>query len=268
MAAVARVFGTTELLEGILLRLPMRDLLFAQQVNSKWRAVIRGSIKLQVKLYFKPRSDLYLHISQIFAGHKLFGISALKNPLLKPLLQFIGNLEFTGQEFVIDRIANPYYLHPSWNNPDASWRDMFPTMPATFGVFDVSYMSPDHRDGSMDLVRWPTSPDVVLMGDIVDELDTITRRLWKDEAEMKIYAENLLFESNTVDRDWGFCSDTESGDEDESKNDFEHDPENQFENEDISESDGDVNGDKRDVDREELDMKSTEEAEAAQRYAD
>jgi hypothetical protein len=49
------VFLTTELLEMILEFLPMRDLLLAQRVTSKWRDVINRSTRMQQTLFFQPR---------------------------------------------------------------------------------------------------------------------------------------------------------------------------------------------------------------------
>lgn len=48
------VFYTTEILELILLNLPMRDLLLSQRVTPKWRNVIKANKKLQQTLFFEP----------------------------------------------------------------------------------------------------------------------------------------------------------------------------------------------------------------------
>ncbi|KAK4618101.1 hypothetical protein CLAFUW4_11934 [Fulvia fulva] len=47
------VINTPELLDNILLRLPMKRLLFSQRVNKQFKATIDGSIKLQQALFFK-----------------------------------------------------------------------------------------------------------------------------------------------------------------------------------------------------------------------
>ncbi|KAK5138015.1 hypothetical protein LTR08_005812 [Meristemomyces frigidus] len=52
-AACAQVQATTELMEMILLRLPMKELLFAQAVCRFWKTVIEGSAKLQQALFFQ-----------------------------------------------------------------------------------------------------------------------------------------------------------------------------------------------------------------------
>ena len=54
MAASVRVLDTVELLEHILYKLPMRDLLLSQRVCKQWQAVIKASKKLQCALFFEP----------------------------------------------------------------------------------------------------------------------------------------------------------------------------------------------------------------------
>ncbi|KAI7374466.1 hypothetical protein KC336_g20211 [Hortaea werneckii] len=54
MSAVAKVFTTVELLELILLKLPIKDLLRAQEVRDHWRQVIAGSNAIQKSLFLRP----------------------------------------------------------------------------------------------------------------------------------------------------------------------------------------------------------------------
>ncbi|KAK5124557.1 hypothetical protein LTR85_001774 [Meristemomyces frigidus] len=56
MSATEAALLTTELLELILLRLPMQDLLLAEAVSHKWQGVIQGSTKIQQALFLVPRS--------------------------------------------------------------------------------------------------------------------------------------------------------------------------------------------------------------------
>ncbi|KAI7234311.1 hypothetical protein KC330_g4906 [Hortaea werneckii] len=49
-----QVWDISELLEHILLQLPMRDLLLAQRVSRRFKAVIDSSDKIQQALFFKP----------------------------------------------------------------------------------------------------------------------------------------------------------------------------------------------------------------------
>lgn len=50
----AKVLDTYELLEDILLHLPLRQLLLAQRVNKQFHAVIQDSLKINQVLFFKP----------------------------------------------------------------------------------------------------------------------------------------------------------------------------------------------------------------------
>lgn len=50
----AKVLETHELLEDILLRLPLRQLLLAQRVNKQFHAVIQDSLKINQALFLKP----------------------------------------------------------------------------------------------------------------------------------------------------------------------------------------------------------------------
>lgn len=53
-SAIEAVLSTTELLESILHKLPMKDLLFAQAVSKHWKATIDNSPKLQRALFLRP----------------------------------------------------------------------------------------------------------------------------------------------------------------------------------------------------------------------
>ncbi|PPJ58259.1 hypothetical protein CBER1_08272 [Cercospora berteroae] len=57
MAAAAAVFDTAELLETILLQLPMRDIVRAQCVDRTFRDTIKESPSLQRALFLKPCVD-------------------------------------------------------------------------------------------------------------------------------------------------------------------------------------------------------------------
>ena len=49
-----RVFNTVELIEAVLLELPLRDILLAQQVCKTWQAAIAASSPLQRALCLQP----------------------------------------------------------------------------------------------------------------------------------------------------------------------------------------------------------------------
>lgn len=51
---VEKILNTNELLENILVRLPIKKLLLAQRVCKHWKALITGSIRLQRALFMVP----------------------------------------------------------------------------------------------------------------------------------------------------------------------------------------------------------------------
>ena len=54
VSAVDRVWGTTELLENIILFLPRRDLLHAKRISTRFRDVMNESSKVRKALFFEP----------------------------------------------------------------------------------------------------------------------------------------------------------------------------------------------------------------------
>jgi hypothetical protein len=59
MAASSQALNTYELLENILLHLPLRQLLLAQRLNKKFHAVLQDSLKINQALFLKLASDEY-----------------------------------------------------------------------------------------------------------------------------------------------------------------------------------------------------------------
>lgn len=57
-SAIEQVLRTTELLESVLLGLPLVDVLLAQMVSKQWQATIVGSLALQKALCFAPREKV------------------------------------------------------------------------------------------------------------------------------------------------------------------------------------------------------------------
>ena len=58
MAATRQVLGTAELLEAILLHLPIRDAILVQQLCKNWFDAITSSIELQRALFLRPTKSL------------------------------------------------------------------------------------------------------------------------------------------------------------------------------------------------------------------
>ncbi|KAI7322487.1 hypothetical protein KC315_g8800 [Hortaea werneckii] len=135
-AARNAVLHTTELLENILYFLPMKDLLFAQRVCTKWRELICRSIPLQEALFFRPRElgvywklveepDAHPKLVKIKQEENLQGQAgkvfkaAIPNPLLCKVDEYSASRA---------SCANPnctwFERRPSALHPEASWRKM------------------------------------------------------------------------------------------------------------------------------------------------
>lgn len=135
-SAGERISDIVEVLEQILLDVPIKDLLVnAHRVNKTWVAVIKGSTKLQQALFFEPvpiESCRYAdrtHLAQ--AGHQQRGYSTV-----------VVHHETHGT-------VSRRYLHDVWvtanpfeslfkkkrtektTRPEASWRRMFISQPPT-----------------------------------------------------------------------------------------------------------------------------------------
>jgi len=84
-----RALAITEILEAILVQLPVQDLLFAQRVNRRFRAVIQTSMTLQRALHFlpeapdgKPRINPLLTRSDLFNSLGPYDDHVLRRPAL------------------------------------------------------------------------------------------------------------------------------------------------------------------------------------------
>jgi hypothetical protein len=136
MAATATAFGLPELLEDILLHLPLKDLLLAQGVCKGWRDLIQDSKKARMALYLEPCST-----TRLFGDPNTFTWreTATRNtpkhkPIINPLLskQIKYRAEIMCVEVVHDGFINP--TNPvslkeamaaeqtSLHNAAASWR--------------------------------------------------------------------------------------------------------------------------------------------------
>jgi hypothetical protein len=116
--SLATVFSVTELAEGVLAKLPLRDLLLAQRVCTQWRNIIAGSSILQQQLFFRAVADT--------PSEPYF------NPLLQDVFPSLLSLKPTRSIFE-DIEKQPWYLDLSLRaavlNPQASRRRMFPVQP-------------------------------------------------------------------------------------------------------------------------------------------
>ncbi|KAK5736210.1 hypothetical protein LTR17_007550 [Elasticomyces elasticus] len=83
MAAAQQVLNLPDLLEPILLSLPMRDLLFAQKVCKTWKAMIDDCSSLQKALFFIPGKFSDINLEAGYQDDDRFKHIA-PNPLLFP----------------------------------------------------------------------------------------------------------------------------------------------------------------------------------------
>lgn len=146
------VFLTTELLENILEQLPMRDLLLAQRVCRKWKAVIEGSEYMQQLLYLKPAEAKFCWrvedtapwdlptLTKVEADYKLRPGESMKATLFRhmdvnPLVMVNDPFQvmFDGPAMLENKLGTlafvPQMRHKTWRNPKASWRRMLLSQP-------------------------------------------------------------------------------------------------------------------------------------------
>ena len=100
MAARSRVFGIPELLEMILLHLPLLDLLRANEVCVSWKDQYNKSVKIQQALFLEPYSDLLLKVE-----HKSKRPRNARN----------AEVDWGWQTDAGDQLALPPLLHPFLN---------------------------------------------------------------------------------------------------------------------------------------------------------
>ncbi|KAF2110957.1 hypothetical protein BDV96DRAFT_650561 [Lophiotrema nucula] len=164
------VFEIYELLELILLRLPTRDLLFAQRVCHRWQSVISTSQRIQRALHFQaspipPVADLSLY---------------LPNPLLfdergpfSKHIQYRGRIcdwrvsSSTSAEYRIKVVLRP--TTEKWEDRvkygKASWRRMLLTQPPVTRLSLIDRrIAPDYDDCFNDDAE---NLDGIRMGDFL-----------------------------------------------------------------------------------------------------
>ncbi|MCJ1463083.1 hypothetical protein MMC07_001688 [Pseudocyphellaria aurata] len=117
-----------ELLETILLQLPIHDLLLSQSVCSRWQATVKDSPKVQEALFLggKPGSLVVGHLESLvknpllydrFRGWKMLGANDHGDPIIR------FRVDDTSLAPVVTR--DP----PSLQHPSSSWRRMLLTHP-------------------------------------------------------------------------------------------------------------------------------------------
>ncbi|KAK4498551.1 hypothetical protein PRZ48_011209 [Zasmidium cellare] len=132
MTPQQKVFNTAELLEEVLLYLPMKDVLLDQRVCKTWKNGIDGSIKLQKALFMRPAGEIEVEESKLYDPYDIEVETryyfATKTCFINPLL-----LSKHGKggvaHLVVGELTNEWDLPPSVLYPQASWRRMLVTQP-------------------------------------------------------------------------------------------------------------------------------------------
>ncbi|KAK5726346.1 hypothetical protein LTR17_012777 [Elasticomyces elasticus] len=139
------VLKLPELLENILLQLPMRDLLFAQKVCKTWKLIIDASPAIQKALFFAPGT--VEDVAYISPGHlsttacmEAFESSGRSGYLRNAKYQSARESTAKQCGYAINPLLAVYHEHAyrflfrpePWRsdaNPSASWSRMFFTQP-------------------------------------------------------------------------------------------------------------------------------------------
>ena len=156
------VLHTTELLEAILDHLPEKELLLAQRVCRKFRAVISRSKLLQQKLFFAPAEATlgwsykapinndeetgfgdssvgWTEISKLdLIDGQRQGLDVLpygrQNPMFLEQTGYYPLLQRSGPNKVGVDLGLKHHAPPSMRRPEASWRRMYLTQPPVTSV--------------------------------------------------------------------------------------------------------------------------------------
>ncbi|KAM5341227.1 hypothetical protein ACJ41O_015336 [Fusarium nematophilum] len=173
------VFGTFELLEGILGHLDMQSLLFIQRVCRQWRQIITESPYLQQQLYFKPiklngtsterRKNplLQQHFQQLFENTSSVDPRASR---LRPII-----LAKPGMS--IADMRNGRKRHKAFTRKEASWKNMLVTQPPIESILYLKEKSGNwHRYDQFI----PDFPQGLRMGQFYD---LVFSTVWKDPAD-------------------------------------------------------------------------------------
>lgn len=124
--AVTSVFGTPELLETILLELPIKDLLInAQRVDKTFNGTIQASAKLQQALFFKPLPGKPLNFE------KTTPPQWLESPDDERYHTVLANPFYNSLRSILLATPGDHPIRPSrlLQRPEASWRRMLVTQP-------------------------------------------------------------------------------------------------------------------------------------------
>lgn len=163
MTAAQKVFSITELLENVLIHLPLQDLFAFQRINSTFRSTIEDSKDLRQAMCLeipattsskKPSAGLF---SDKMPRERTFGSPRLERAI-RPL-RVISQRITQGHVVFKCSFSGPWRM-TSDINPEESWRNI----KLSYRDLPVKVMSP----------KWPHIvyflPSTATLGDLTDEL--------------------------------------------------------------------------------------------------
>jgi len=209
------VFLTTELLENVLHRLPMRDLLLAQRVCRKWRSVITENTEMQPDLFFlqkEPEAYLKLAILPPRYNGEVMEISRVQyethkdptavfrsgryNPLI--VEHVMGGDLLMRAAFGVERLVLKKHILSS-TNPEASWRRMFLMHPRP-----TSLRACYHTDVitviDKSLQNTPETRAGGVVGEVIKKANEISERRPNDTTSLTIFTDRRRSVSRKRDR--------------------------------------------------------------------
>lgn len=167
--AGAQVSATIELLELILLRLPMSDILAAQSVSKHFKQVIQSSLPLQRAIFLKPASrmqgkDMVLNPLLFQRFSIVFGNVSIRRQDYIRIWKAKNALYKSDVEFISLRTKEPVRLQLKHDGgltmalPDKSWRGMYLTQPPCSVEFGV-----EEQEGRLPItvLEGPTMEEVI-----------------------------------------------------------------------------------------------------------
>lgn len=175
-----QVLSTVELLENILLQLPMKDILLAQKVSRHFQTLITASPALQQALFFRPLQITCTEDASITI-HRI-------NPLLQERFLLWYGIDYGLQ--LINDIDDPPWNE--WNETasiyfrkEASCHKMLMTQPPiqTLDIWQFTCDAHEHHKVIKGRVAFPLT-DGLRMGSLYDhtgtasQLPKITLRQW------------------------------------------------------------------------------------------
>jgi len=207
--AIYAVFHTSELMEMILVKLRMKQLLLSQRVSRRWRDFIQKTPSIQRILFMKPewpesswdyRSSgdhffMYKSLTRRppngsdHSGRVILGVRY--NPLIFTKIEGLGDMSVFGRTISHPAVYLQFDLLSSQrggSNGEESWRRMYLTQPPWS---DLMFVLPDEADGpavvNHNLAPSPKARHVAGL------MRFITSRSWGSVGRMPSSHQSILF---------------------------------------------------------------------------